>query len=488
LTGQHKGVSIGSDFSAKGDVTVTFKPPVSVLSQIPNATSGNCTITCYTYTSDGASVGTKTVNLTFNVPDYTPTASVELIPDNALIDSESLAIAYVAGKTTMTVKTTASTSYGASIKSYSSTVDGVKYTGAKFTTAPLKAAENKVISVTVTDTRGKVVTVSKNAFTVYAYSTPKITNFVLERGADGTTVVATVKGSITSANNVNKKSLTISFNGVTETVDTIGYSVNHTKTYTNVDTDKTFTATATLKDAFSSTTKTFVLPTVAVTMDFHHSGKGVAFGKVAEDYKDDSGNDKGLLDVNWDVLMRRNAQVSGSEFAPFSIRRESELGAAIGFRNSWGLLGAIGMAYAPNGGLLRWTSDTKTSYLVLDTGNTKDYIIEQGTSGDWVYEKWNSGVAKCYTSVSVKDKPITTAWGALYQSDLINLPTFPSEVSFTVAPRVFLQFSNVGGHTALISGASNVSKTSSGEAYLFRPAAATLSNGSIVIEAIGKWK
>lgn len=488
LTGQHKGVSIGSDFSAKGDVTVTFKPPESVLSQIPNATSGNCTITCYTYTSDGASVGTKKVNLTFNVPDYTPTASVELIPDNALIDSESLARAYVAGKTTMTVKTTASTSYGASIKSYSSTVDGVKYTGAKFTTAPLKAAENKVISVTVTDTRGKVVTVSKPAFTVYAYSTPKITNFVLERGADGTTVVATVKGSITSANNVNKKSLTISFNGVTETVDTIGYSVNHTKTYTNVDTDKTLTATATLKDTFSSTTKTFVLPTVAVTMDFHHSGKGVAFGKVAENI-DESGNSAELLDVNWNVLMRKKAEVSGTDFAPFSIRRKNSTdAAAIGFRNSYGLLGAIGMNYAPDGGLKRWTSDTKTSYLVLDTGNTKDYIIEQGTSGDWVYEKWNSGVAKCYTSVSVKDKPITTAWGALYQSDLISLPTFPSEVSFTVAPRVFLQFSNVGGHTALISGASNVSKTSSGEAYLFRPAAATLSNGSIVIEAIGKWK
>lgn len=25
-----------------------------------------------------------------------------------------------------------------------------------------------------------------------------------------------------------------------------------------------------------------------------------------------------------------------------------------------------------------------------------DYIVEQGTSGNWTYRKWNSGIAECW--------------------------------------------------------------------------------------------
>ena len=482
LKNQSSGMAIGSNFSSKGDVTVKFTPPTSTLLEIPTVFSGVCTITCYTYTSDGTSVGSKTVNLTFNVPDYTPEIAKIDLTGNKLLNNT-----YVGGKSTVTVETAARSLFGATIKSYSSTINGKTYSGSKFTTSALTKGDY-TISIKVTDTRGKTHTASATKFTVYEYFSPKITELKLERQSDETTVVATIKGSVASINSKNAKTLSISFNGTNESVTPSSYTINHTKTFTDVSTDNTLTATVKLTDSYTTVTKTFVLPTVAVTMDFHYSGKGVAFGKVAEN-TDESGNSTELLDVNWDMLMRKKTEVSNADFIPFSVRRKnSDLAAAMGFRNSYGLLGAIGMNYAPDGGLKRWTADTKTSYLVLDTGNTADRIVEQGTSGDWIYEKWNSGVAKCYTSVSVKDVPITTAWGALYQSDLIKLPAFPSEVPFPSAPRVFLQFSNIGGHTALISGASNVSKTSSGEAYLFRPAAATLSNGAIVIEAIGKWK
>lgn len=29
-----------------------------------------------------------------------------------------------------------------------------------------------------------------------------------------------------------------------------------------------------------------------------------------------------------------------------------------------------------------------------------DYIVEQGTSGDWIYRKWNSGIAECWCKIT----------------------------------------------------------------------------------------
>ncbi len=289
LTGLYSGVSIGSGFSAKGDVTVKFTPPTSALNQIPSATSGTCTITCYTYTSDGTSVGTKTIKLTFNVPSYTPTASVKLTGNKLLSGT------YVAGKSTVTVETTASTSYGASIKSYSCTVNGKVYTGSKFTTAPLLKEENKTIQVTVTDTRGETFLAKASAITIYEYFAPKITEFSVARQSDGTTVVATIKGSIAPINNKNTKEITIgiNYNGYTNYINVDGYNIDTTSTFVSIPTDSTFVGTVSIKDSYTSVQKTYTLPTVAVTMDFHHSGKGVAFGKVAEN--------ENLLEVKWDA-------------------------------------------------------------------------------------------------------------------------------------------------------------------------------------------
>jgi hypothetical protein len=70
------------------------------------------------------------------------------------------------------------------------------------------------------------------------------------------------------------------------------------------------------------------------------------------------------------------------------------------FENSNGVLGYIGMMGGINGGLRRWTSNSGTSYLVLDAGNTKDFVVEQGTSDIWTYRKWNSGIAECWCNKS----------------------------------------------------------------------------------------
>lgn len=295
--GQADGMSIGWDFSAAGNTTATFTPPVSLSEQIPNANSGTCSVICYTYLSDGTHIGTKTVNLTLSVPSYTPVIEAIALAGNNLLSST-----YVEGKSTVTATITASTSYYASISAISSVVDGKTYSGATFTSDVLSSG-SKTIVTTITDSRGKTATLTSSDFMVYDYEMPQITDFSLARQSNGTTVIATVKGSIAAVNNKNTKTIKVTLNGVTNTITTSGYTINATTTFTNVNTDTTFTATATFTDYYNTVSKDSVLPTVAVTLDFYKDGKGIAMGKVAE-YSN-------LLEVEWDAKLNGNLTVTG---------------------------------------------------------------------------------------------------------------------------------------------------------------------------------
>ena len=289
LSSQVTGLSEGNDFTPAGKRTITFTPPTSLGKQIPSAISGTCTMYCYTYNSSGAHIGTTSKTITLSVPNYTPTASVAITGNNLLSG------VYVQGKSTVTATITAPTDnlYGATIKSCSSTVGGKTYSGAKFTSSALATGEGQYVSTTVTDSRGKSVTVKSSSFTVYAYSAPYITTLSAARQSDGTTVVVTLKGGVSSVNSKNTKSFSVTLNGVTNTLTSTGYTIDSTTTFTNVSKDNTFDVVATIKDYYTSATKTIALPTEAVTLDFHHSGTGIAMGKVAEKEK--------TLDMAWPI-------------------------------------------------------------------------------------------------------------------------------------------------------------------------------------------
>ena len=72
-------------------------------------------------------------------------------------------------------------------------------------------------------------------------------------------------------------------------------------------------------------------------------------------------------------LLTRKFNVADSEFAPLRITRsdDSTNGAAIGFTNGNGILGFIGMWGSANGGLYRYSADTKQHYRILDSNGTQ---------------------------------------------------------------------------------------------------------------------
>ena len=294
------GTAIGTGYTAAGNTTVTFTPPTTLGWEIPNAMSGTCTVYCYTYTGIGALVGTTSDTITLSVPDYTPNISlITLTGVNTLSD------VYVAGKSSVNIKTTVNTFYGGSITTISSTIDGVAYSGANFTTGVLNSGSSRTFTITVYDSRGKTASKASSSINVYAYGIPTITTFNIKRDtSDPTKAIATLKGSVYSLNGKNTKKFTVKLNGVTNTLTSSSESIDTTTTFTSVPTDNTLIATATITDSYTSVTQEAVLPTVAVTMDFLANGKGVAFGKVAET--------SSLLDVEWDTKLNKTLNVKGN--------------------------------------------------------------------------------------------------------------------------------------------------------------------------------
>lgn len=521
LVSQIEGVKVGgtqitADYISSG--TITFTPPTSLGNQIPNANSGTCKILLYTYNSSGSHIGTNSVNLTVNVPSYTPNISNIALTGNNLLSG-----AYVQGKSTVKAIITATTSYGASIKSCSSVVDGKTYIGTNFTSSVLSNG-SKTVSVTVTDTRGKTKTLASSAFTVYAYANPTITSFTLERQADETTVIATVKGSVSAVNNKNAKNITVTLNDVTQTITSSSYTINGTTTFTNVPTDITLTAMAKIWDGYTADNpakREAVLPTVAVTMDFWKEGNGVAFGKVAE-----QGN---LLDIAWNIKNNSVPTLLGGLGQPIPAKANLN---TLEFITPGNYVCALNdtaktlvnspTVYAFNmqvsNCLDTWTNVQTGSYMylirkitnldgniwvqyvrkeggdwrytgwrmIVDTGSCRDYVIEQGISNDWNYIKWNNGKSEAWRNVELGDVPLTTNFTAgVYSNNSYNGRgvTLPSGL-FTTIPLAFANVYSNGYTHCQVASATNTQVVY----RLWSPYSATVTGVIVSLYVIGKWK
>lgn len=379
LVSQVAGLTSGVDFTSLGNTYHDFTPPVSLCSQIPTANSGVCKLICYTYKSDGTHIGTTSANITINVPDYKPT-----IDWVTITGVDTLSDMYVQGKSKMNVSTSAVSLYGATIKSYSTVLDGKTYTEKNFVSDVLSSGTKSAV-LTVTDSRGKTASMTSASKTVYAYTKPTISGFTVVRQSDGTTVVATVTGTVTSVNSKNTKSVAVTLNGQTKTVTPSAYSVSAQVTFTGVSSEKTFEAVAKLHDYYTYDEKSAMLSTVAVTTDYYKDGTGIAFGKVAE-----QGN---LFECAW----------------PVKFNKSLTLGTALPIGS-----GGTGATSA---------SAARTNLGIITPA---DYVIQTGTSGTWNFVKWNNGRIELWSDRSISF-PAGTMVSSVYRSivsiDLSSLVT-----------------------------------------------------------------
>lgn len=118
-----------------------------------------------------------------------------------------------------------------------------------------------------------------------------------------------------------------------------------------------------------------------------------------------------------------------------------------------------------------------------------DFVVEQGTSGIWTWQKWNSGMAQCWGNYVLGTVAMTKAWGSLYESTTAYQATFPSGL-FTAAPTYLDIQTGYGGGTAAFVERGNTAPTAAAtdKFFLVRPTSATGQSMNVYIHAIGKWK
>ena len=287
-----------------------WTPPISLAAQIPNAASGWGTLLCDTYVN-GKLVSTKSCTFTLRVPaSVAPTISgVSIAEATAGIAAQFGA--YVRTRSTLAVSIAASGAQGSTVSSCRTTLDGVTYTGASFTSNTLNTAGSLTLTVTVTDSRGRTASTTRT-IAVLDYSPPSLTKFTAERcnssgtapQMDGTRVRVSVGGSVSPVGTKNAISCTVYYKTSSASAWTQAASISpssYSVNTTNLLLPQTFNALSSydlkvrLQDSFYYIEQTVSIGTKQVMMDFYKDGSGVAFGKVAET--------PGAVEFGWPVKL-----------------------------------------------------------------------------------------------------------------------------------------------------------------------------------------
>ena len=120
----------------------------------------------------------------------------------------------------------------------------------------------------------------------------------------------------------------------------------------------------------------------------------------------------------------------------------------------------------------------KVKEIAQKLGLISDYVVEQGTSGDWNYVKWNSGRCELACGYYVNTTQ-STAWQNSYFSEILT-----KELPFTV-----ISVRSINGCTDNVSYICNSSLQGNAIAYLIG-APHTIYAGSyyVMLDIIGRWK
>lgn len=348
--------------------------PSEVAYQIPNAPNGTMHVYLHTFSDSAGTVqigDTSSATFKVTVPDneFTkPRVAMELSAVHSLPDKFSGL--YIQGHSKVEVTPSAEGQFGADIQSFSMRVGGVSYGEAEnYTSDYFSTYGTFNVACYATDSRGYIGETSRD-INVIAYRNPKLENVSATRcdangneSESGTYLKIKAKRSYApvESRNVQKNFCRICYR----------YAVEGDSYYSdwvtilaadNLASDEVVTgpllggnllATSSYRvevqafdDIGNSVPSTIIIPTDKVY--WHRDGARNALGLGKYNEKDNA------LDSAWDFYMNGN-KVTGLP-----------------------------------------TPENATDAIPL--GFLRDYIVEQGTSNNWVYRKWSSGLAELWGS------------------------------------------------------------------------------------------
>jgi hypothetical protein len=292
------------DIAGNVETGLSWRIPLSLMNRIPNDTKGSGTIFVKTYaypdntyTGERTYVGEKSCGFTATVP-----ASVKPSVSATLEDIESIDDIYGSPVVTLSkikVTTKVTPAYKSPIKSTRITIDGVTYAADTVTTDFLRNKGASKVLVTVTDQRERTGE-WEYTMNVLDYTRPQIlmlavhrTNGDWEENDQGDHVSVTFSAQVSPMSNKNIADYTLQYKKTTEGEDawqTIDLSeVDNNFTLYNyavlfaADVASSYDVKLTVADRHDPpVTRSTSASTAFSLMDWHSSGTGIAFGKVAE--------------------------------------------------------------------------------------------------------------------------------------------------------------------------------------------------------------
>lgn len=389
----------------------TWTVPLSLANHVPSGTSLSVTVNIDTYS------GSTKIGSTYNtLTCYVPSSVVPSVSGISVVDNNGYASTfggYVQGKSVPKITVNASASYS-SISQYKVSFQGNSYisTSNVITLGAISQTGSLNITVTVTDARGR--TASKTvSITGLAYSSPSLSVSAIRCDTDGTAndegayMKVSCMAEIAPIDNKNSKAVTLKYKKKTVTDWTTQktwavYSVNE-NIIISADIDSSYDIQLTAADYFTTDqvpTANAEVSTVAVIMDFNTSGKGMAIGKVSE---------RDGLEVDWEAEFNKGLK-AGAEL-DFTTDEISEINTSLG-----------------TSGIKRLATFVKN--IAYKLGLIADYVVEEGTSGIWTYEKWNSGILKCYGKEEKALTSASSAWQGGYScgTQIVDVPFMVSGI------------------------------------------------------------
>jgi len=292
--GDASGYVAGSTTGYTTETSITWTPQISLSWESPNSATVPIKLTLNTYTSDGTYVGTDTMTLSCKVPtDIKPTATLTVEDLTGYLDIYG---SLVQGLSKIKATVAGSTAYGSPIATYNLDIGGIQYPAAEATTPELWTSGDVKVVGTVKDKRGRTGSAS-TSLEVLAYVAPSVSKLSVRRcdedgteNAQGKFVEVIFSAAVTSLNDKNAAQYVLRYKVTSEEdytevsfSDLDGeYTVTDYSYIFPADDNSSYDVQILVKDNHGSATRSTSASTAFAFMDWHSSGTGIAFGKLAE--------------------------------------------------------------------------------------------------------------------------------------------------------------------------------------------------------------
>jgi hypothetical protein len=357
--------------------TLTAADVNTILTKVPNATSGTLTLTMQTKNGTSNVGSAKSINEGFSLNSaIAPTAS-GLTASIYGTGRDKTLNKYVQNISKVTASFTATAGYGATesthtiiVRRQSDDANSQTITGESGTTANVVTLSGVYeIIATAKDSRGRTAT-QTITITVDAYSSPSISNFTTVRSSSVTsTVNASISSSWSPLGTSNPASVSIvgvNNVGTSQTLYTLTNStatgLNTTQAYTGQSDASSFTYTMTITDSFGNKATAIAKVGTSFVELTISKGIGIGIGKVHE---------SGALDVNG------GANIAGRlELKPAASGIPLRLTTQVGYANymefynkgSSSRTGYVGHSSSTDNDFIIWGKDDPTANVEVYSG------------------------------------------------------------------------------------------------------------------------